>query len=509
MLAKLQGTSCKTLLSQFGIEAPDIVLTDLVLDSREVAIHKGFVAIKGHQLDGRDFIPQAISLGAKVIITECDDADTHGRIDMREQSLIIQFYQLRERLSEITSAFYGAPDAALDIVAVTGTNGKTSTVQLITQLRHYLGHSSASIGTLGAGLYAPEADNELETTINTTPDATQMYRLLNRFQHSGAKQVALEASSHALVQGRISSLQTKVAVFTNLTRDHLDYHGTMEEYAKAKRLLVQQPGLEHLVINMDDRESANWIKVTPQHINIIVFATENAEAAKASGHKYCVATNIRYLNDGVHFEIQSSYGNADISVPLLGQFNVSNILAAICTQLALGASLAGIAEICHKLRPVAGRMEVFVNPDGANVAVDYAHTPDALKQALVAARRHCEGQLWCIFGCGGDRDQGKRPLMGEIAEQHSDKIIITSDNTRSEDPQAIVKDILAGCVSPGAIQTVLDRKAAIQSAIDQAADNDLVLVAGKGHENYQIIGEQTLPYNERYYVKQLFKGNGQ
>lgn len=505
-----RGFSLKTLLANFAIDAPDITITDLVLDSREVAIHKGFVAIKGHNLDGRDFVPQAISLGAKVILCECDSSDQHGTMDMREQSLIIQFHHLAEKLSELAVYFYQQPAKQLDVIAVTGTNGKTSTVQLITQLRHLLGDKSASIGTLGAGLYQDDISGvALSETLNTTPDAIQMQRILAEFVSSGSKQVALEASSHALVQGRISDLKTDVAVFTNLSRDHLDYHGTMSEYARAKRLLLAQPGLSTVILNFDDPETQAWLDNLPRSVSAVLFAVNQTEQQMPPEHHYCIATQVRYLPQGCNISLKTSWGENDLTISLLGEFNVANLLGALGAMLALGFDLQKLVSVCHLLRPVAGRMEVFENAQGANLVVDYAHTPDGLEQALKAARIHCQGKLHCIFGCGGDRDQGKRSLMGQIAEQFSDQIIITNDNSRSENPQHIANDILAGCRVPAEATVQLDRKLAIQKAIDNSQENDLILVAGKGHEDFQIIGSQKLPYNEREYVKHLLKGNAQ
>ena len=509
MQASQHQMSIKSLLKEFAIDAPDIIITDLVLDSREVAIHKGFVAIKGHQLDGRDFIPQAISLGAKVIITECDTAEAHGHMEMREQSLIVQFYQLPQKLSELASIFYGKPAEKLDVVAVTGTNGKTSTVQLITQLRYLLGNQVASIGTLGAGMYAPQRTDNLSVTVNTTPDAVQMQRLLAEYALNGAAQVALEASSHALVQGRIRDLHTRVAVFTNLTRDHLDYHGTMSEYARAKRLLIEQPGLQSLVLNADDNESQAWLQAADSALNTVLYACGKTPEQLPQQHKFVVAEQVEFHTAGVSFLVNSSWGKAQFEVGLLGQFNVSNMLAAIATQLVQGYSLDMLQTVAKTLKPVAGRMEVYTNNTGANVVVDYAHTPDALEQALKAARHHCKAQLCCVFGCGGDRDQGKRSLMGEIAERLADKLVLTNDNSRSEPPQNIIEDILSGCIQPENINIELDRKAAIKLALSNTSTGDLVLVAGKGHEDYQIIGEQTLPYNEREYVKNLLEGKEQ
>ncbi|MCC2616447.1 UDP-N-acetylmuramoyl-L-alanyl-D-glutamate--2,6-diaminopimelate ligase [Aestuariibacter halophilus] len=507
-MAQNSGKSIQPLLAGYGIEAPDIRITDLVLDSREVAIHKGFVAIKGHQRDGRDFIPQAISLGAKVILAECDEVQQHGALQMREQSLIISFYRLATSLSELACRFYDYPAKAMDVVAVTGTNGKTSTVQLITQWRHAVGEVCASVGTLGAGVYAGQ-QADLDETVNTTPDAVQMPRLLADFVTQGVRQVALEASSHALVQGRIAALDVNVAVFTNLTRDHLDYHGTMAEYANAKRRLLAQPGLTHVVVNLDDPESRQWINALPEQVQLIGITRGKHAFSLPEGALLLRAEQTVFHSAGCDIQLTGTFGQGILSVSLLGAFNVHNVLCAMASLLALGVDFDTLLAKASSLHPVAGRMEVFSAPGSASVVVDYAHTPDALQQALTAMADHCHGQRWVVFGCGGDRDTGKRPLMGEVAERFADRIILTNDNSRSEQPLAIVNDILAGCRQPEAIDIILDRKAAIQSALQHAAPEDMILVAGKGHENYQIIGSDVLDYDERDYVKNTIKGNAQ
>lgn len=489
--------SIQPLLAHFSIDAPDIMISDLVLDSRDVSIHRAFIAVCGHALDGRDFIPQAISLGAKVIIAQCDEPAQHGHLEMREQSLIIAFYQLPETLSELAACFYQYPASSLSVVAVTGTNGKTSTVQLTSQLADLLGESSASIGTLGAGMCGTANLNE---TANTTPDAISMQRMLAEFVGEGAFQVALEASSHALVQHRIKALKTDVAVFTNLTRDHLDYHQTMAEYGAAKRMLLTQPELAYVVLNVNDPEYLNWLSDKPTSVSVVLYGQNIDVNQLDESHLYCSASNVRYTSEGIAMSVKSSWGNCELRFALLGEFNVSNVLAAISTQLCLGKSLKKIAYIAQKLTPVAGRMELFSGKGDATIVVDYAHTPDALEKALFATRQHCSGKLWCVFGCGGERDQGKRPLMGEIAQRLADQVILTDDNVRSENPRNIIDDILAGCPIPEQITIEHDRKIAIQKASNAATADDMILVAGKGHESYQIIGKQTLAYDERQFV---------
>ncbi|MFA3792226.1 UDP-N-acetylmuramoyl-L-alanyl-D-glutamate--2,6-diaminopimelate ligase [Aliiglaciecola sp. SL4] len=498
----------KTILAQFKIDAPDVEVSELVLDSREVAVHSVFVAIKGHQLDGRDFIPQAISLGAKLILQEVEQPQCHGEIEMREQSILISFYRLGQKLSQLAAAFYGLPAQHLDVIGVTGTNGKTSVVQLSSQLRFLCGDKSASIGTLGAGLFSADI-SQLEKTLNTTPDACQVQKLLGKFVASGAKQVALEASSHALVQDRIQGLKMDVAVFTNLTRDHLDYHGDMLEYAKAKRQLLNQPELNQVVLNADDPETINWITAASRQQKITLFSTQ-LDARQLPEHQhFCLASNIQYDHSGLSFDLQSSWGSAAIKCGLFGQFNVSNLLAALASLLVIGLPLNELAKSCNKLKPVAGRMELFEHPSAGNLIVDFAHTPDALGKALQSARVHSQKQVICVFGCGGDRDKGKRPLMGAAAEQYSDQIILTSDNSRSEPSSTIVADILAGIKDQSKVKIETNRRKAIQLAIAQSQKGDLILVAGKGHETEQIIGDQILPYDERNYVNTLSVGKMQ
>lgn len=499
--------SIKPLMAHFGIDAPDIMISELVLDSRDVAIHKAFIALNGHALDGRDFIPQAISLGAKVIVAQCDDKSSHGQVEMREQSVIVCFFQLPEKLSELAAQFYQHPANSMSIIAVTGTNGKTSTVQLTSQLANLMGEQAASIGTLGAGMYSSNAEFETqENTVNTTPDAISIQRLLAEFVNEGAFQVAMEASSHALVQNRIKAVKTDIAVFTNLSRDHLDYHGSMAEYALAKQLLLQQPGLAYAVLNVNDPEHKNWLVNMPEQTTVVLFGQNISATDLPSEYRYCVANNVRYTTDGIALTLQSSWGDCELRLCLLADFNVANVLAAICSQLCLGKSLKQIAYIVQKLKPVAGRMELYSRQNQATIVVDYAHTPDALEKALMATKQHCDGKLYCVFGCGGDRDVGKRALMGEIAERLSDKVIVTDDNVRSENPQDIINDILSGCAYPQSIQVEHDRKTAIKLAATQASAGDMILVAGKGHENYQIIGTQTVAYDERQFVALLQKG---
>ena len=502
--------STKALLAKFGVDAPDIRIEGLTLDSREVNTRLAFLAIKGHERDGRDFIPQAISLGARVILAQTDDSEAHGQMEMRDHSVIISLYELPQMLSALAAAFYDYPAQKMTTVAVTGTNGKTSTVQLLTQLKDALGTRSASIGTLGSSVFEGDATQWSNTpAANTTPDAIRMQYLLADFVQSEVRHAAFEASSHALVQGRLGKVKTDIAVFTNLTRDHLDYHGTMEEYGKAKRLLLCQPGLKAVVLNANDDESNKWDNVADNAITRIwTGIDESADGALFRAHnnpqsRHCFATNASYHSGGCSFELVSSWGSAAISLPLFGKFNISNVLSAIGTLLAEGERFDAVVKAVNAITPVPGRMEVFPVPGAANLVVDYAHTPDALEKVLLSAKFHTAGKVWCVFGCGGDRDTGKRPLMGQAAEAGADAIVITTDNSRSEDPESIAQDIITGLKDSSLAVSIPDREQAIRHCLAHADKSDIIIVAGKGHEDYQIIGDKKTNYNERAVVARL------
>lgn len=495
--------SVSALLAKFGVVAPDIRVQGLTLDSRLVNHNMAFVAIKGHARDGRDFIPQAISLGARVILAEADHQDEHGTVTMRDQSVIISLFGLPSILSALAAAFYDYPANKLATVAVTGTNGKTSVVQLITQMKHALGTRSASIGTLGSGIYEPQANTLAQTeAANTTPDAITLQYQLAEFAQQEVRHVAFEASSHALVQGRLAQVKTDVAIFTNLTRDHLDYHGDMEAYAKAKRSLLNQSGLKSVILNRNDAESEAWDNAADASIERVWTGIEQS-APTLPEHRYSFATNVKYHPNGCRFRLETSWGEQDVNIPLLGEFNIANLLSAVACLLVEGERFERVVKVLEDVRPVIGRMEVFTFADKANVVVDYAHTPDALEQALKAVRKHTNQDVWCVFGCGGDRDKGKRPLMAAAAEKMADHIVITTDNSRSETPESIAADIKTGLLLPSAAYEEPDRELALRYCLTQAKPEDMILMAGKGHETYQIINNEHKDYDERAMIARL------
>ncbi|MEI7035802.1 UDP-N-acetylmuramoyl-L-alanyl-D-glutamate--2,6-diaminopimelate ligase [Fulvimonas yonginensis] len=446
----------------------ELAVCGLALDSRQVRPGEAFVALRGTRAHGIAFAAEAVVRGAALVLAEAPVV-----AGFAPGVPVLWVDDLHARLGEIAARFYDHPARALRIVGVTGTNGKTSTVQLIVQALSRLGHRAASIGTLGAGLHGALDEGE-----RTTPDAINVQRLLARFRDQGARYVAMEVSSHALEQGRVGAVDFEIAAFTNLTRDHLDYHRTMEAYGAAKAKLFAFPTLKAAVVNVDDAFGRELAGRLPAGVRALRTSMAGASGAEI------VAQAVATSAEGLAFELRTPWGAHSIRSALLGRFNVANLLAVVACLGALGEPFARSVEAVEALAPVNGRMN-RLGGDGRQplVVVDYAHTPDALEQALTALRAHCRGRLICVFGCGGERDAGKRPQMGAIAERLADAAIVTDDNPRSENGDLIVEQILAGMRGPATVQR--DRAAAIGMAIAQAGAGDVVLIAGKGHETYQ------------------------
>ncbi len=479
----------------------DILVRGLTLDSRTVQPGDAFVALRGTQVDGLVFAPAAIARGAAAVLSE-GAPEPHA--DAPSVVPTIRIDGLREGLGTIASRWFAEPSRALHLIGVTGTNGKTSTVQLLAQALHRLGRRAATIGTLGAGLHGAIREGE-----RTTPDVIAVHGLLAGFREEGATHVAMEVSSHALEQGRVNAVAFELAVFTNLTRDHLDYHGTMEAYAASKARLFAWPGLAAAVINIDDafgRELSARILARqadgPGGLaapKLLRYGIDNA-AAEVAAHE--VQTNA----DGIAFRLVTPWGEGAVATRLLGRFNVSNLLAVVACLGQLGFDFDAIRDALAPLEPVAGRMNRI---DGAKagplVVVDYAHTPDALEQSLTSLRAHCEGRLVCVFGCGGERDAGKRPQMGAIAERLADAIVVTDDNPRGEDGDAIVAQIVAGLAHPAQATVERDRAGAISLAIGMARAGDIVLIAGKGHEPYQEVAGRKQPFDDSAIARRVLE----
>ncbi len=446
------------------------VVTGLSQDSRDLHEGDAFVALAGASTHGLRFAPQAETAKVSTILFE--PPAPHG-LPLPTNAVAVE--DLREKLGRLADRFYGAPSKAMTLAGVTGTNGKTSTVQLIAQALSLHGDRTGTIGTLGAGLYG-----ELVAGERTTPDVINVHRLLARMRDGGARVVAMEVSSHALEQGRVDDVAFKVAVFTNLSRDHLDFHGSMQAYGDAKAKLFAWPTLSAVVINLDDEFGVRLIQdVAPTVQRIGVSSRGHAEATLQ-------AEGLHLSPQGLEFELTEGDQRHGIASPLLGRFNIDNLLAVAGTLRSLDWSLAEVAAMLPQLSPVGGRMNRIGGHDGQPlVVVDYAHTPDALEQALASLRVHTPGKLTCVFGCGGDRDRGKRPQMAAIAEAGADRVIVTDDNPRSESGDAIVAEIYAGFIHPASMEVERDRARAIALALEGAGANDIVLIAGKGHETYQ------------------------
>ena len=448
---------------------PELAITGLVLDSRDVQPGDAFVAIAGFGAHGLLFAEQARAAGAGAILFEPPASEA---IPAPADAIAVP--GLRARMGAMADLFHGQPSRAMAMVGVTGTSGKTSTVQLLAQAWTLLGTPSGTIGTLGAGLYgAPVA------TGFTTPLVLQMHALLAQLRGAGARAVAMEVSSHALDQGRVDAVHYDVAVFSNLTRDHLDYHGDMASYGAAKAKLFARPGLRAAVINLDDAFGRELLAALPDGVRGIGTSSQGAQADVR-------AENVALAADGLAFELVVGDDRRTLRSPLLGRFNIDNLVAVAGVLHAQGQTADAIAAVLARLQPIPGRMN-RLGGDGVLplVVVDYSHKPDALQQALSSLRGHLRGRLTCVFGCGGERDSGKRPQMAAIAEQASDLVVVTDDNPRGEDGDAIVADIMAGFADPAKVLVERDRRAAIERAIGAAGPHDIVLVAGKGHETYQ------------------------
>lgn len=466
----------------------------ITLDSRAITAGDLFVAVPGHVVDGRRYIDGAISQGAVAILVHTDNPDEHGQhLTEAHQCPQVGFFQLNRQLSAIGAQAYPLSAERLKVVGITGTNGKTSISQLMAQLVTLLGQRASLMGTLGNGLWGKLIDSG-----NTTADPITIAAQLQSFSLSGADMCAMEVSSHGLIQGRVEAVPFDVAVFTNLSRDHLDYHGTMEAYGQAKKRLFDFPSLENGLINLDDAVGRKWLSQDDSK-KLLGFSTTAAHRGNAS-----IYTLDNHQHDqGMSATLVWPDGQAKIDSPLLGEFNLSNLIAALGALYLMGYDMQDLVDSVPSLLPVAGRMERFTKENGVTVVVDYAHTPDAIEQSLKALRGHCRGQLWCLFGCGGDRDKGKRPLMAQAAERFADRVMITSDNARSEDPLMIIKDITLGLTSPDDALNEVSRERAIRRVIDLAKPGDLVLLAGKGHETYQEIAGERIDYDERALAKAL------
>ncbi len=465
----LLGIAESVALPVYGVE----------IDSRRVQPGDLFLAMPGEQHDGRNYIAAAAAAGACAVVAEAG-VSAEQRASAGQLPLV-EVADLASQAGIIASRFFGRPSEQMLTIGVTGTNGKTTTSRVLAQLLRAHAGSCGVIGTLGATL-----GNEAVDAANTTPDALSLQRQLADWQADAVPAAVLEVSSHSLVQGRVSGMYFDAAIFTNLTHEHLDYHGDMESYAAAKARLFAAPGLRYAIVNRDDPYADTMLAVLAPEVQVIDYALQ-AEAL-------VTVSDIAYHHGGLEASLRSPWGEGLVHSPMAGDFNLSNLLAAISAACCTGMPLQQALESVPRLVGVDGRMEYVDNQRELQLVVDYAHTPDALAQALRALRAHTDGELHCVFGCGGNRDRDKRPLMGGVADALADRVIVTSDNPRHEDPRAIIEDILAGI--EGRHEVEPDRARAIALAVATAAPGDCVLVAGKGHESYQQLGDERLDFSD-------------
>jgi len=479
------------LLAGFAVAPPEVQVSDVTLDSRAVTPGALFLACRGRAHHGLEFAPEAAARGARSVVYEPEGAPPAPALP--HGTFILAVPELTARAGLIADRFFGAPSQHLTVAGITGTNGKTTCAWLLAQALARCGRPAGYIGTLGAGM-----PPQVMPLRHTTPDAVTLHRQLAQLLAAGAACVSLEVSSHALDQSRVNGVRFHTAAFTNLTRDHLDYHDSMEAYGAAKARLFAWPGLAFRIINVDDPFGAQLARA-PGPGRLIV--TTRAAAPTPPAAQFVRATRVRIEPTGLSVEVESSFGGVELALRLMGEFNVDNALTVLAVLLAFGIPLRSAAQALARVRPASGRMEMFGGRGRSPLAiVDYAHTPDALGNALRAARLHCRGQLRVVFGCGGDRDAGKRPLMGRVAAELADDIVLTDDNPRGEDPRRIVADIVAG-ITPGAPLVIEhDRALAIRMALQRSAPDDVVLIAGKGHEDYQIRGSERREFRDQAIV---------
>ena len=477
----------------------NIPLSDLTLDSRQVRPGSLFLALEGSRGHGLSYLSQALDQGAALVLAEVSDQWPAENIRSLEARVpVLPVDKLGERASQIAARFFGDPAARMRMIGVTGTNGKTSVSLYLAQAlpEHW---RCAVTGTTGNGF-----PGELQPATHTTPDAVEAQRILAGLREQGAGAVAMEVSSHALDQHRLAAVPFHTAVFTNLSRDHLDYHGSMRAYAAAKQRLFDAPGLELAVINTDDDAGAALLEKLKGRVRTVAC---HSGGRTLGADEFIRLEALEARPQGLLLRLSSSWGQAEIHSRLLGDFNAVNLMLVLAVLLAWEVPMEDALARLERLETVPGRMQTFGGEGQPLVVVDYAHTPDALGKALSSLRAHCRGRLFCVFGCGGDRDRGKRPQMGALAEAMADRVVVTDDNPRHEASAAIIADILEGMEQPGAVLVQPDRARAVALAIGEAAPGDIVLVAGKGHETWQQVGDLRLPFSDLEQVRLCLEGS--
>ncbi|MES2997873.1 MAG: UDP-N-acetylmuramoyl-L-alanyl-D-glutamate--2,6-diaminopimelate ligase [Pseudomonadota bacterium] len=474
--------------------AYDPIITGLCQDSRQLKPGDLFFAYPGRQWDGRDFISEVLEKGAAAVLFEANGQLIHPSSNIP----IIAIANLSAYLGLIAARFYGHPSQHIPVIGITGTNGKTSCTHFLAQCLQQLHQPCGVIGTLGNGLY-----EHVKPGLLTTPDAIELQQLLAEMLAQNAKTIFMEVSSHRLAQQRLQGTEFYIAAFTNLTRDHLDYHGSMENYAQAKRSFFALPGVHQAVLNADDPYGQAWLSELAGQLPMTAYSITKPKPALAH-IPHVTVKRYECHSQGLHAEVTTPWGDITIENPyLIGTFNLSNLLLVATVLKLLHFSLSDIARVISGIQGVTGRLQAFHAPHHARVVIDYAHTPDALRQVLAALRVHHGGSLYCVLGCGGDRDRGKRALMAKVVEQYADYIVLTNDNPRFEDPEQIIQDIQQGLSGNKPVYIEQDRRLAIRYAIQKADTEDVILVAGKGHEAYQLIAGIKYPMSDLIEVKRL------
>lgn len=487
----------------------NVEVTGICSDSRELQSGHLFAALQGGEQHGLDHLDEVNRKAVALLV----DADDERAREVETTLPVLRVVSLGQRLGEIAAEFYDQPTANMKVCGVTGTDGKTSVCYFVASVLKELGLSAGYIGTLGWGLLSPgdAAGHSTELADNplTTPPPVKLQGMLAALKSQGADYAVLEVSSHALEQGRASGVRFDVVALTNLGRDHLDYHGSEQNYRNAKRKLFEWPDVGTAVVNVDDEFGRELLsELASREIKVSTYSREPGQSSELT------ATDIKTDRQGVSFVLHHAGKQWPVQTSLLGRFNVSNLLAASAALQAFGFSLDELVAMLPRLKPVDGRMERFDQLDRATVVVDFAHTPQALATALDTVREHCNGELWVVFGCGGDRDRGKRPQMGASAMARADRVVVTDDNPRMEASEKIIEDILAGATGdkqndarPPNLNVIPDRRAAIAHALSAAAADDWVLVAGKGHEDYQIVGRERFRFSDRDVIDELMSGS--
>ena len=478
---------------------PALDVTGLSNDSRATQPGDLFLACQGLRVHGLSHAREALQRGAAAVLWEPDVDPALQAVVARLSVPALPVAGLGQKLGRIADRFYGHPSRDMQVIGVTGTDGKTSVTHFIAQALSEAGQACGLLGTLGYGVYG-----RLQPPTHTTPDGLRLQAELARLRDAGVKRVAMEVSSHALHQRRTDGTAFATAVLTQLSRDHLDYHGSAEAYAEAKRRLFISEGLETAVLNVDDAFGRALAHQLHAQLQLVAYGHNREQCARAAAH-WIALEEATPREHGIALRLDSSWGAAGFEAPVLGIFNADNLMAALGALLASGLSLETAVQRLAKVTTVPGRMELFSQPGMPRVVVDYAHTPHALETALQALRPHCKGELICLFGAGGDRDRGKRPQMGAAAERLADRVVLTSDNPRSEPPELILEQIAAGFEQPQRAQRIPDRGQAIDEVLAMAAADDLVLVAGKGHEDYQQLGDRRLAFSDRARVAQALR----